>query len=68
MTTFFAVTTALPANSAAAQRDILKFEAQIVENRLALISMCDTTRAERVNQYLKKLTYLPPPTLTGEQP
>ncbi|MCW8332027.1 hypothetical protein MD588_24860 [Photobacterium sp. SDRW27] len=46
---------------AAAQRDILKFEAQIVENRLALISMCDNARAERVNQYLKKLVYLPPP-------
>jgi len=56
---------------AAAQRDILKFEAQIVENRLALISMCDTARAERVNQYLKKLVYLPPPipaSATGGQP
>ncbi|RWX52911.1 hypothetical protein EDI28_24755 [Photobacterium chitinilyticum] len=56
---------------AAAQRDILKFEAQIVENRLALISMCDTARAGRVNQYLKKLVYLPPPipaSATGGQP
>lgn len=44
---------------AAAQRDILKFEAQIVENRLALISMCDSVRVPEVNQYLQKLAYLP---------
>lgn len=46
---------------AAAQRDILKYEAQIVENRLALISMCDTARQEQVNRYLKSMAYLPPP-------
>ncbi|WP_197068526.1 hypothetical protein [Photobacterium gaetbulicola] len=46
---------------AEAQRDILKYENQIVENRLALISMCDTARQEQVNTYQKSLVYLPPP-------
>ncbi|WP_105062753.1 hypothetical protein [Photobacterium angustum] len=45
---------------AAAQRDILKHEAQVIENRLALISMCDDNTSERVNHYLKKVAYLPP--------
>lgn len=45
---------------AAAQRDILKHEAQVIENRLALISMCDNGTSEQVNQYLKKVAYLPP--------
>lgn len=45
---------------AAAQRDILKFEAQIVEQRLALSSMCDNQRIDQVNQYLQRLAYLPP--------
>lgn len=52
---------------AAAQRDILKYESQIVENRLALISMCDTTRQEQVNTYLKSLAYLPPPDTALQQ-
>lgn len=46
---------------AAAQRDILKYEAQVVENRLALISMCDDNTSERMNNYLKRIAYLPPP-------
>ena len=52
---------------ATAQRDILKFEAQIVENRLALISMCDSARAPQVNQYLQKLAYLPRSNQSPEQ-
>ncbi|PSU00028.1 hypothetical protein C9J03_25385 [Photobacterium gaetbulicola] len=52
---------------AAAQRDILKYESQIVENRLALISMCDTARQEQVNSYLKSLAYLPPPDTALQQ-
>ncbi|MCG7584846.1 hypothetical protein MHN01_04260, partial [Photobacterium sp. OFAV2-7] len=42
-------------------------EAQIVENRLALISMCDSARAPQVNQYLQKLAYLPRSNLSPEQ-
>ena len=45
---------------AAAQRDILSHEAKVIENRLALISMCDTDSSKYVNTYLKKIAYLPP--------
>lgn len=45
---------------AAAQRDILSHEAKVIENRLALISMCDTDSSKHVNTYLKKIAYLPP--------
>ena len=45
---------------AAAQRDILSHEAKVIENRLALISMCGTDSSKNVNTYLKKITYLPP--------
>ncbi|MGF1727515.1 hypothetical protein [Photobacterium nomapromontoriensis] len=53
---------------ATAQRDILKFEAKVIENRLALISMCDNISSERVNQYLKNIAFLPPPPQTAQQP
>jgi hypothetical protein len=46
---------------AAAQRNILTFEAKIVEHRLSLISMCDNLRAPNINSYLQNLAYLPPP-------
>lgn len=45
---------------ATAQRDILSHEAKVIENRLALISMCDTDSSKHVNTYLKKIAYLPP--------
>lgn len=45
---------------AAAQRDILSHEAKVIENRLALISMCDNDSSKHVNAYLKKIAYLPP--------
>ncbi|UXI04708.1 hypothetical protein [Photobacterium sp. TY1-4] len=53
---------------AAAQRDILKFEAQIVEQRLALSSMCDNQRIDQVNRYLQRLAYLPPPSPPEQTP
>lgn len=45
---------------ASAQRDILSHEAKVIENRLALISMCDTDSSNNVNNYLKKIAYLRP--------
>ncbi|WP_239998850.1 hypothetical protein [Photobacterium phosphoreum] len=45
---------------AAAQRDILSHESKVIENRLALISMCDNDSSNNVNTYLKKIAYLPP--------
>ena len=44
----------------AAQRDILSHEAKVIENRLALISMCDNDSSKHVNTYLKKIDFLPP--------
>ncbi|OBU30167.1 hypothetical protein [Photobacterium kishitanii] len=53
---------------ATAQRDILKYEAQVIENRLALISMCDNDSSKHVNTYLKKIAYLPPPQPKTDKP
>ncbi|MCG7500029.1 hypothetical protein MHO82_24505 [Vibrio sp. Of7-15] len=55
---------------ATAQRDILKHEATLVEQRLALVAMCDNVQAENVNQYLKQLAHLPvkPPTPEPSEP
>lgn len=44
---------------AGAHRDVLTHEAKIVEQRLALVSMCESTNVETVNQYLEKIAYLP---------
>lgn len=52
---------------ASAQRDILKFEAKVVEQRLTLISMCDDLRAPDINQYLKNIAHLPPPNTSEAQ-
>ncbi|SKA70817.1 hypothetical protein [Enterovibrio nigricans] len=44
---------------ASSQRDILKFEAKVTEHRLALSAMCDDGKAPEVNNYLKRLAWLP---------
>ncbi len=44
---------------ATSQRDILKHEASIVEQRLALAALCDNTQQITINQYLKTLAHLP---------
>jgi hypothetical protein len=40
-------------------RDVLAYEAKIVEERLALVSLCEEQSAEVMNIYLKKLSHLP---------
>ncbi|MCZ4339878.1 hypothetical protein [Shewanella colwelliana] len=44
---------------ATAQRDITKYSAEAVENRLALMAMCDDQKGPGLNQYLKKIAALP---------
>ncbi|EKO5187825.1 hypothetical protein ACEOHO_004250 [Vibrio vulnificus] len=46
---------------ASTHRDVLTHEAKIVEQRLALVSMCEESSAEAVNQYLESLAFLPRP-------
>ena len=53
---------------ATAQRDILSHEAKVIENRLALISMCDNDSSKHVNTYLKKIAYLPPSQSKTDKP
>jgi len=44
---------------ATAQRDITKYSAEAVENRLALRAMCDDQKGPGLNKYLKKIAALP---------
>nr|WP_261875625.1 hypothetical protein [Vibrio rarus] len=48
--------------TAAAHRDVLASEAKIVEQRLALVAMCEVQYSQQVNSYLEQLSYLPKPT------
>lgn len=45
---------------ASSHRDVLAHEAKIVEHRLALVALCESSYSDSVNQYLQKLAYLPP--------
>ncbi|MDD1791517.1 hypothetical protein LRP50_00025 [Enterovibrio sp. ZSDZ42] len=44
---------------ASSQCDTLKFEAKVTERRLTLSAMCDNAKAPEINNYLKRLAWLP---------
>lgn len=44
---------------AASQRNITKYSAEAVENRLALMAMCDDQKGPGLNDYLKRVANLP---------
>lgn len=47
---------------AMSHRDVLTHEATLVEQRLALVAMCEESQSDGMNRYLKKVAYLPKPT------
>ena len=47
---------------ATSHRDVLTLEAALVEQRLALVAMCEESQSDTMNRYLKKVAYLPKPT------
>ncbi|MDE1251560.1 hypothetical protein MCT08_18525 [Vibrio aestuarianus] len=44
---------------AATHRDVLAHEAKIVEHRLALVAMCESSYTDNMNTYLQKIAFLP---------
>lgn len=44
---------------AQAQRNITRYSAEAVENRLALMAMCDDQKGPGINDYLKRIALLP---------
>lgn len=49
-------------------RDVLTHEATLVEQRLALVAMCEESQSENMNRYLKKVAYLPKPIPSDSSP
>ena len=44
---------------ATAHRDVLTHEATLVEQRLALVAMCEESQSQGMNTYLQKIAVLP---------